>query len=369
MVAQTDYSQDMRVAQIGQRVDARPSDIVSGAPDEVMPFGLVAVQDAVDPEKVRLPAANSVVVTDDGGTFTAGTISATINGVTVSAAFDTDKATSMAALATAIEALAFIASADYAAGSDTITVVAEAGVGIDTLSVDVSGITGDMTIASYAAALSDTVLGLVQKVSREYGAGRRVINDQVLLTLSGDALTTDDTVDGVINGVALGTVTYATSEAATLQAVANEILAVAGVASAVVSGRTILVSNNPGLAMENASLTVTDDTTASVAPTFAATYSSQNIGVANDAVANLPGETAAIVRKGTLYCKAEETLALGASVYVRVQASGANTQRGALRNDADSGTCVLVSSLRLLGPTVTASDGSSIAAPVEINLP
>lgn len=367
MTGQTDYSQDMNVAMAGVRVDSGFGDVVSAAAEEVIPFGLVCVEDATDPELCRLPGANQVTILDDAGTYTAGNGVAVVNGVTVTVAYNTDKDTTLGDLATAIAALAFITSATYTAGDHTIVVVADAGVRL-TISVDVSGITGTMTITSYTDALTDAIKGISLKTAREYGSHRAYENDRVLMTLSGDALNTGDTITGSINGVTVATVTYATSEANTLQLIANAIMEIAGVVSAVVAGRTILVSNNPGLVMERASLTVTDAVLAAVAPTFAATYSKQDIGLVSTDVANLPGETVGALRKGRVYVVAEEALVKTDSVFVRTNA-GTGTQRGAVRNDVDSGSCVAVTTLRFAGPSVLASDGVTRIVPVEINLP
>jgi len=369
MSPQTNYEQDSRFGMPGLCVDTKVGYVESAAAEEVIPFGVLAVEHATDPEIVRLPGANTLVVTDDGGTYTAGNYVATINGVTVTVAFDTDKATTLGNVATALAALNFVASATYAAGSDTITVVAQANRRL-TMTVDLSGITGDMTIDSIVGSISEAIKGLTVLRTSEYGQTRNTNNDQVVMTLSGDTLTTDDTVDGVINGVAIDQVTYATSEAATLQLVANAILEVPGVAAAVVNStaRTITISNNPTLLMENASLTVDDDALAATAPTFAATYSKQPASVAVNETVYLAGETVGAQRQGKVWCLVEEAVAKGDSVFVRIN-TGTGTQRGAFRNDVDSGSCVAVSTLRFAGPSQTSSDGVSLIAPVEINLP
>jgi hypothetical protein len=270
-------------------------------------------------------------------------------------------------VATALQALAFITSATYSSGDDTITIVAAADVRL-VVSVDVSGITGNMTISSIVYALTDAIVGLTLDQAKESGSSRVDETDRILFTLSGDALTTSDTVDGVFNDTAMAQVTYATSEPVTLQLVADAIKAINGIADAVVSGRTITVSNEPGLPLEG-SLTVDDDTVASVEATFdAGVGSSQDVGISKRTVAYTPTETASIVRGGAAYVRAEEALAKTDSVFVRVVAGANGTQRGAIRNDNDSGLAVAATALTLLGPTVNAPDGTVIA-PVELNLP
>lgn len=369
MSPQTNYDQAMSRAVPGLQVDGRHDNhAVSGAAEEIVRFGLAVVRKSDDADVFRLPGANQAVILDDGGTWTAGNVVSVVNGVTVTTAFATDKATSMAAHATAIQALGFITSATYVGGSNTITIVAAADVYVST-TFDVSGITGTMTLTSITYSSTDELMGLSIREVKTYSAIRQTWSDQAVMTLSGDALNTADTVDGVINGVAIATVTYATSEANTLQLVANAIKAIAGVSDAVVNAtaRTITIYNTPGLEVEPASLTVTDNALVTTAPSFAATYSQQASPLAVTEAAYLPTETVGAMRRGSVYCRAEEALALGDSVYMRV-ATGSFAQRGAFRNDADSGTCQLVSALRFAGPTVTDPDGNRIV-PVELNLP
>ncbi len=366
-MGQTNYDRDQAAGKPGLKVDSRFDHVVSRAANEVMPFGVVAVDVAADAERAKLPGANSVVITDDGGTYTAGNIVAVVNGVTITEAFDTDKATTLGNLAASIQALAFITSAVYAGGSDTITIVAADDVRL-AVSVDVSGITGTMTISSIVYALTDAIVGLTLDQAKEPGSSRVDVTDRLLFTLSGDALNTNDTVDGVFNDTNMAQVTYDTSEAVTLQLVANAIKAINGVADATVSGRTITVSNEPGLPLAG-SLTVDDDTVASVEASFdAGVGSSQDVGISKRTVAYTPTETVSIVRRGAAYVRAEEAMARGDSIFVRVVAGANGTQRGAIRNDNDSGEAVAATGLVLLGPTVTAPDGTVIA-PVELNLP
>lgn len=365
---QLTYGRDMSQAIPGGKVDARFDNVVSRAAREVMPFGIVGVDVQADAEQVKLPAANGAVITDDGGTWTAGNVVITINGTVVTVAFTTDKATSMAAIATALQALAFITSAVYAGGSDTITIVAAADVALVISSIDVSGITGTMTISSTVYSMSDSIRGLSIAQAKEAGSSRVDVTDRLLFTLSGDALTTSDTVDGVFNDIAMAQVTYATSEAATLQLVADAIKAINGVADAVVSGRTITVSNNPGLPLQG-SLTVTDAAVASVEATFdSGVGSSQDVGISKRTVAYAPTETVSLVRRGAVYMRAEEAIARTDSLFVRVVASANGTQRGSLRNDNDSGTAVAATGLVVLDASTTAPDGT-IIVPVELNLP
>jgi hypothetical protein len=105
------------------------------------------------------------VITDNAGTFTAGSIVAIINGTTVTQAFSTDKDTTMAALAAQIQALSTVATCAYVSGSHTITITPEANTPLS-VSVSVAGITGTMTVAitsgtemeTYTQALNNIIL-------------------------------------------------------------------------------------------------------------------------------------------------------------------------------------------------------------------
>lgn len=96
----------------------------------------------------------TTVITDDAGTYTAGSITATINGTPVVEPYDTDKDTTLGNLATSIAALADVTSAVYAAGAHTITITPVVGTPLS-VAVDVSAITGTMTVALSTTATED----------------------------------------------------------------------------------------------------------------------------------------------------------------------------------------------------------------------
>lgn len=364
MSPQTSYARDSLRAVRGMQVSGRHDNyVVSAAAEEVVRYGLAVVRKSDDAEIGRLPGANVVVVTDDGGTWTAGDVVITINGVTVTVSFDTNKATSMAAIATALQALTFVTTAAYSADDTTIT--ADPNVYLS-VAFNVAGITGNMTISTYTHTSDDELLGLSQREVKSYGDARARDNDSVVATVAGDTITTSDTITGTVNGVAIATVTYATSEANTLQLLVNEIMQNSGVASGSTTGRTITINNNAGLPITLA-LTIVDDALASVAPTFSYALSQQSTGVTLLEVAYLPTETISIARRGDLWVLVEEAIALGDSVFMRV-ATGTGSQRGAFRNDIDSGSCQAVTTLRFAGASQTDPDGN-LVAPVELNLP
>jgi hypothetical protein len=365
---QTNYDQAVPAGRAGLPYDS-PNRRVSALADETIGFGLAVMSKTDDRGVAKLPRATVVAILEDGGTWTAGNGIVTLNGVTVSVAYNTDKATTFADLATAIQALNFVVTAAFAA--NTLTITAEEDVPLSGVVMDVSGITGTMTITSTTYTTTDELRGVsVFDDSLPYGTARRgAIQDRVVMTLSGDALAANDTVDGFVFGVAIDQVTYATSEANTLQLVANSILEVPGVDTAVVNAtaRTITISARPGKELV-VTLTVDDDALASVAPSFAGVYSQQAMPISETQAAYLPGEAVGIVRQGEIWARVEEAIALGDAVFVRVAASATNTDIGALRNDIDGGTCQAMTALAFVSASAADPDGNLIAR-VETNMP
>jgi hypothetical protein len=165
----------------GLLADSSPHDIDSlVAVEEIIPGNaVVKCKAATLDASCRLPIIDGVVALDDAGTFTAGTIAATVvynvpNGASVSTtytqAFGTDKATSMAALAAKIAANAGVDTCVYSDGSHTITLVSNADYNLSLFTIDVTGITGTMTITSYTYSSSDVIYGIASHNQKEQEA-------------------------------------------------------------------------------------------------------------------------------------------------------------------------------------------------------
>lgn len=360
---QLSYDRSPAIAMAGMRADAGVSHVFSLIAQELIYPGMGLVKTVGEDDLCRLPVVNEVVITDDAGTYTAGDYVVTINGITVTTAFDTSKNTTLTAVAAALQALACVSTAVYSSTDHTITITAADNETLE-VEVDISGITGNMTISSTAENCTDTICGIsiLPANVMQTGGGQIIPNDKAVLTLSGDALNTSDTVTVTINGTSLSAITYATSEAVTLGLVAQQIQAVNGVVSATVAGRVITVLNNPGMPLKVNSVVVDDNALASVAPSFAIAHSSQNtlqLGKvyysATDAVNAL--------RRGQIYVQVEAAVTSDDSVYIRHKASG-TLGRGGFRNDTDSGTATLWSAAKF--KTSAAANGFAI---VEINLP
>lgn len=84
------------------------------------------------------------VYTDSAGTYTAGSIVATVNGTDYTQVYDSDKATTLTALAAQIQGDANVSTAVYAAGSNTITIT-PVSTSVLAIEIDISAITGTMT--------------------------------------------------------------------------------------------------------------------------------------------------------------------------------------------------------------------------------
>lgn len=157
---QLSYPLNQNEAYAGMKADSRFDEVESFSAIAAIDFGKGVARGQANPEtECRLPQFNNVVITDDAGTYTAGDYVTTVNGTVVTTNWGTDKNTTLAAVATDIAALATIASAAYSSGSHTITIVGADDVEL-TIVVDISGITGNMTISSTAHTSTDVIRGI-----------------------------------------------------------------------------------------------------------------------------------------------------------------------------------------------------------------
>ena len=358
---QTSYSQEFAIACAGLLADSGPMDKVSMRAEEVIPFGLGLIKSVGEDGVVRLPLRNVCTILDSGGTYTAGDVTVTVNGTSVAVVYDTNKATMMAKIATAIQALTFILTAVYTGGDHTIVITAEENIDLE-VSLDITGITGSMTITSTLYTVTDTFFGISVKTG-DIEQGNRLlnINDKSVITFSGDALAANDTVTVTVNGVALTLVTYATSVAVTMQLICDRIKEVNGVTSVTYTGRVITVLNRPGLPLVVNSVVVHDDSGGTLTSSIVA--SMQAVTFSNGNVFYAPTEMVTVLRKGRIYVQVEVAVISDDSVYIRHVASGTKV-RGGFGNVVDSSTCFLVSGARYV--TSAAAGGFAI---IEINLP
>lgn len=111
------------------------------------------------PRVTRLKLGNLTgtrTLTDNAGTYTAGSAKVTVNGDEITQAFDTDKNTTLTALAAQIAAHAAVDTAVYTAGSHTIVITPLTG-NLLMISFDLTVITGTMDWELTATATEDYV--------------------------------------------------------------------------------------------------------------------------------------------------------------------------------------------------------------------
>jgi hypothetical protein len=95
------------------------------------------------------------VITDNAGTYTAGSILVTVNGHVITQTYSTDKDGTLTALAAQIAALAEIDTCAYSSGSHTITIAPNAGYLVTVSAITLTGITGTMTMATTSTEAED----------------------------------------------------------------------------------------------------------------------------------------------------------------------------------------------------------------------
>ena len=182
--------------------------------------------------------------------------------------------------------------------------------------------------------------------------------DIAAVTLSAPLSAANSTVV-TLNGIALTPVVYATSNAATLTAIAALIAAQDGIASAVSNGTdTITITAEQGLPV-----TATFVTSSGSAVTWTTAYTNDNVfyGVAiyiqnkmnllgpqgsDGASPYFQGDAVPVITRGRVWVQVEAgtSVTSDSPVYWRYKATVANPQVGGFRADSDGGTCLLLSS-------------------------
>jgi len=183
-----------------------------------------------------------------------------------------------------------------------------------------------------------------------------------------------------LNGISLTAVVYATSNAATLTAIAELIAAQPNIASATSDGTSNIVVN----AVQGYGVTATAVTTAgSGQPTWTETYSNDNVfyGVSvfiqnkmnlyspqgsAGAAPYIPGDAVSTLTRGRIYVTAENNVTSDSPVYWRMVATLSNPVLGSFRSDSDSGKAILLSSSQVRW--ITSATAGNLAV-LEINQP
>jgi hypothetical protein len=99
---------------------------------------------------------DTAIITDNAGTYTAGSIISTINGTAYTQTYDTDKNTTLTALAAQVAAHADVDSATYSSTAHTITLKANPGSSLY-VATTLTSITGTMTMAVTESTASGTI--------------------------------------------------------------------------------------------------------------------------------------------------------------------------------------------------------------------
>ena len=208
----------------------------------------------------------------------------------------------------------------------------------------------------------------------------RLPHQDIVAVTASTALVASNSTIVTLNGIALTPVVYATSNAATLTAIAALIAAQDGIASAVSNGTdTITITAEQGRAV-----TATFATTGGVGqPTWSYVYSNDNVfyGVAlyiqnkmnllgpqgsAGAAPYYPGDAVPVLTRGRVYVQVEANVTSDSPVYWRFIPTLANPQVGGFRADSDGGTCLLIPSTQIRW--ITSASAGNLAV-LDINQP
>lgn len=203
--------------------------------------------------------------------------------------------------------------------------------------------------------------------------------DIVNLGINTPLVTSNSTIV-TLNGIALSPVVYATSNTATLAAIAAQIATQPFIASAVSDGSAnILVTAQQGYAVSASAVT----TLGSGQPTWTATNSGDNVfyGVAvyiqnkmnlygpqgsAGAAPYIPGDAVSTLTRGRIYVTVENNVTSDSPVYWRIVPTLSNPQVGGFRSDSDSGNAILLPSNQVRW--ITSATSGNLAV-LEINQP
>ena len=209
-------------------------------------------------------------------------------------------------------------------------------------------------------------LGVAKVIGSDYQV--RLPHVNISTNVVSTALITGNSTVATVNGIALAPVVYATSNAATLAAIAAAIAAQPNVASAVSDGTsTITVTAAQGFAVTVSLVT----TLGASQPTWTTTASTQDVfyGVAlyiqnkmnllgpqgsNGGAPYFVGDPVSTLTRGRVWVNVENTVSSDTPVYWRVNPTMANPQVGGFRSDSDGGNAILLPSTQvrwILGAT------------------
>lgn len=199
-------------------------------------------------------------------------------------------------------------------------------------------------------------LGVAKVIGSDYEV--RLPHMNVATVVASVPLVASNSTIATVNGIALTPVVYATSNAATLTAIAAAIAAQPGIGSSVSNGTdTITVIADQG----DAVLVTLATTGGSGQPAWTTTYSTQDIfyGVAlyiqnkmnllgpqgsNGSAPYYVGDPVSTLTRGRVWVNVENTVTSDSPVYWRVKPTVSFPQVGGFRSDSDGGNAILLSS-------------------------
>lgn len=208
-MSQTSYGLTMARGLPGMKADNRMTIVETLIAAVIIPLARAVFAMYGYERQGRLPVSNQVVITDNAGTFTEGSISTVINGGTpVTTAWVTDKNATLTAHALALSLLTDVLSCVYASGTHTITLIMK-NTHLATSVTTLAALgTGTITISSEVISTTDTAakcrgiaLNPGTLIQDSTGLVQYAVNDAVSVLTAGaiyvlpeEAVTTDDTV-------------------------------------------------------------------------------------------------------------------------------------------------------------------------------
>jgi hypothetical protein len=189
----------------------------------------------------------------------------------------------------------------------------------------------------------------------------RLPHQDIVAVQASTSLVSGNSTIVTLNGIALSPVVYATSNAATLTAIAALIAAQPFIASAVSNGTdTITITAQQGFPVSATFAT----TGGAGQPTWTDTYSNDNVfyGVAlyiqnkqnllgpqgsAGASPYYPGDPVPVMTRGRVWVTVENTVTSDSPVYWRYIPTLSNPQVGGFRSDSDGGNALLIPSTQV----------------------
>jgi hypothetical protein len=174
-MSQTSYPLNQGVAFAGMKADSRFDEVESFAAEEAIPFGRGVTAEAGDTDSVRLAGKDNAAMLYDADFVTGNSITFVVNGTAITpVVFDTDQATTLAALVAAVDGLAGVSATSLAAR--TVNVEMEDGSTITVSSVVTGGASQATGTPTYSA--DDVFRGISLATQKEQNSSGVVQYEQ-----------------------------------------------------------------------------------------------------------------------------------------------------------------------------------------------